>query len=132
MKFCKDCKHFKQEKHWTLEDQCQCPKAERHCDSEMMDMTCGNCGIQYSMPSVRLDDLKKEHATFYCPNGCPRHFPGKSTEEKLRDEVNELQARIAWYINSSHDSNVRIGELERSNRALRAVITRMKNAREQA
>jgi hypothetical protein len=48
------------------------------------------CGIAYGLPQGFIEARRKDHKTWYCPNGCKAHYPaGKTDEQKLR----EAQAR---------------------------------------
>ena len=60
----------------------------------MTNMTCGECGIAYSMPDAKYADLRKTGDTFYCPNGHARHFVVGPDEkdrliERLRDQLRD-------------------------------------------
>ena len=50
-------------------------------------VTCCNCGISFGVPGIVLRERKRDHESFYCPNGHGQHFPGKSDLEKLKEEV---------------------------------------------
>lgn len=56
------------------------------------DITCGKCGICFSVPDHWLETRKRNHAYFWCPNGHERYFPGESDIEKAQREVREAQA----------------------------------------
>lgn len=55
---------------------------------------CGKCGCNFGLTAKFIETLRDNHETFYCPNGHPRHFPGKSEKEKLRDELTRKQAAL--------------------------------------
>ena len=59
---------------------------------EMHDLTCGECGVPFCLPESKMRDLKRTHEIFYCPNGHPRCFPGKTDQEKKIEEL-ERQLR---------------------------------------
>jgi NMD protein affecting ribosome stability and mRNA decay len=58
-------------------------------------LTCGHegCGIIFAVPKVWIEERHRDHLTWYCPNGHPRHFPNKSEAEKLRDQLTAERAR---------------------------------------
>lgn len=91
--------------------------------------TCDNdgCGISFAMPSRFVEGRRADHKTWYCPNGHPRHFPGKSREEELRDELNRMR-RIAEMERKTaarlHEDKQR---LRRQVSAHKGVATRLKN-----
>lgn len=53
-------------------------------------ITC-ECGVTYGLPDDFIASRRKSHKTFYCPNGCARHYPQKNEAEKLRDELERAQ-----------------------------------------
>ena len=53
-------------------------------------VTCCNCGATIALHRQHHQQLKRTHETFYCPNGHPQHFAGK-TDEQMRIEVLERQ-----------------------------------------
>lgn len=61
---------------------------------------CDSCGTRYGLDPAFVRERRKSHKTFWCPNGCARHYPGQTEEERLRDELarathREEQARAA-------------------------------------
>ena len=46
-------------------------------------VTC-SCGITWAAPGEWFKEREDTHKTFYCPNGCRRHFPQENKEEKLK------------------------------------------------
>lgn len=58
-------------------------------------ITCGGCGTAFAMTSAMYERRKNDHKSFWCPNGCERHFTGKSEADKLRDELAHEQAKSA-------------------------------------
>lgn len=53
----------------------------------MGSLVCAHCGVQFSMPDHLEDTHRREHSTFYCPNGHSQYFPGKTREEKRIAEL---------------------------------------------
>lgn len=66
-------------------------------DVPMKVIQCAHCHIPFAMPSRLHEDRRNDHKTFFCPNGHSQYFPGKSDEEKLKDELkrknNELMSQ---------------------------------------
>lgn len=56
---------------------------------------CGECGISFAVPETWRRTKLQDHSTFYCPNGHGRVYRGESTEEKLRRQLENANARIA-------------------------------------
>ena len=66
-------------------------------------LTCGECGVAFALTESHLRELRRSHASFYCPKGHERHFPGKSDIEKLKEQIAEKdrflensQKRLEW------------------------------------
>src|SRR6478736_437598 len=69
-------------------------------------ISCGACGVAFGIPQSMYDERRRDHETFWCPNGHPRAYKGASTEEQLRRDLKfaraartaaEDQARTAEY-----------------------------------
>lgn len=61
--------------------------------TELVTIICGKCGILFAMPEKFEESRRNDHATFYCPSGHSRYFPGKSEEEKLKRQLQQERAR---------------------------------------
>jgi hypothetical protein len=91
--------------------------------SDLEVKTCPVCGVMYAAPEAMLDWCRKApHRTFYCPAGHSLHFPGKTEEEKLREQLERERTR-AGGLASERD------QLQASLRAQKGATTR---ARKQA
>jgi len=55
-------------------------------------ITCGECGTVFAVSEHFRNAIRKDHRTFYCPNGHDRWFPDKTEEEKLRERLAESYA----------------------------------------
>lgn len=60
--------------------------------------TCSHdaCGISFALPTWYAKERRADHATWYCPNGHRRYFPGKSDEEKLRDQLQAAKKEVEY------------------------------------
>lgn len=89
---------------------------------QLVSMTC-SCGIVYGIPETYRKARQDDHKTFYCPNGCNRHYPSESIEEKLRKQLHakELEATRA---NQALTAEQRLREA--AQRDLKSVNTRIK------
>lgn len=97
--------------------------------SEFEVLTC-TCGATYALPEDFLAQRRDDHNTFYCPNGHRRHYPQKSDEEKLQEQLKHCQVDRDFWMDG-HDTAVeRQAALKRSRSSLRGVITRMKKAKQ--
>lgn len=61
----------------------------------MGQISCGKCGIDFTVPDHWEQSRRNDHETFYCPNGHPRVFKGESEAEKLRRERDRLAQQLA-------------------------------------
>ena|SRR5690242_18436094 len=49
--------------------------------------TCVECGCRFGMPLTLNRELRKTHATFYCPSGHQQYYAQKTKEEQLREDL---------------------------------------------
>lgn len=80
--------------------------------------SCCRCGVVFAMPETMLDKRRTDGGDFYCPNGHTLHFT-KPEVQRLRDALDRSQAR-ARHLEDQRQA------AERSNTALRGVITKQK------
>jgi len=78
--------------------------------------TCCQCNITFWITASHHERLIKCKNDFYCPNGHVQHYLGETDAEKLK--------RTEQYL---EDARSREDAANRSNSALRGVITKMKN-----
>lgn len=45
---------------------------------------CGECGVPFGLSDEFMAERKRDHKTWYCPNGHARHYPGITDAEKIR------------------------------------------------
>lgn len=50
---------------------------------------CCNCGIPFMMPSYHQKRLINSQEQFYCPNGHPQHYCGKTDAQKIQEKLDE-------------------------------------------
>lgn len=83
-------------------------------DLELVD--CANCGVIFGLPAHLAEARRRIGGSCYCPNG--HYLSWKSTElDRLQREVNAARVAVA----AARDQ---LGAAERSNAALRGVITK--------
>jgi hypothetical protein len=90
-------------------------------------ITCGSCGVVFAITDLYDDELRRTHKTFYCPNGCRRHYPQKTREEKLREQLQRQKDVIAAAERSKEYWRESADRSERCRRAQKAATTRAKN-----
>lgn len=63
---------------------------------ELVTEECCNCGVLFGIPNTMQDLLReKPGTTFYCPNGHPQHYTGKTEAQKQRERADSLERRLA-------------------------------------
>lgn len=59
--------------------------------SQIIAISCGTsgCGLIFGLSAEFMEARQKDHRTWYCPNGHPRHYPApkRSQEDFLRAEL---------------------------------------------
>ena len=63
-------------------------------DIQMILIQCADCGIPFAITADKDERLRECHNDFYCPMGHVQSYKGKSTVEKLRDEVVTLSKKL--------------------------------------
>lgn len=96
--------------------------------TDLVTITCyrGDCGILFAVPELWDRSRRRDHTSFYCPNGHSQAFLGKTREEELaeklagavreRDRLRKERARL------SDD----VMDLTRSVRAHKGVATKLR------
>lgn len=69
---------------------------------QLVEITCGNCGVVFAITPDRQEQLRQSHDTFYCPNGHPRHYPGKTKTEKRIEALEAMNARTGRRLGNLH------------------------------
>lgn len=62
---------------------------------EIVHITC-DCGVEYGLSAGFIAARRKDHKTFYCPNGCSRHYPrpAESDADRLRRELGYTRSSL--------------------------------------
>lgn len=96
---------------------------------ELVIVQCGavNCGVVFALSDNYVNARRADHATWYCPNGHARHYPGESELEKAKRlrKVAIEDANRAWTALGAANDQRRAAE--RSAAALRGHLTRARN-----
>ena len=84
-------------------------------DVEMELIICANCGMPFSIPHDKVDNLRVCHNAFYCPSGHQLSFKGKSEAEKLHETLKVRDGTIASLRKTEEDrlAKRRASELKR-------------------
>lgn len=85
--------------------------------SELNEVTCAECGIEFSF-STKIEKLwRKSGKTFYCPSGHTLHWavevetPEKKELEKLRVEVKDLKSKLEVAMKDAESQKKKSDEL---------------------
>ena len=49
--------------------------------------TCANCGMHFAVPLQYQKDRRRDHKSFYCPNGHSQHYSADNKVEKLNKQL---------------------------------------------
>lgn len=76
-------------------------------DIEFRTETCCECGVLFAMTLefYQAKYRKKEEATFYCPNGHPQCYVGKSDEQKAK-EAEEARRQAQATLQAERDQRL--------------------------
>jgi hypothetical protein len=98
--------------------------SETQCFTEtLVVVSCGKCGIAFGLAEDFQRARRKDHETFYCPNGHPRAYLGESAQER---ELRETKANEAWYREYGERKAKEAETAKRQAAAARGVVTRIK------
>lgn len=56
---------------------------------------CITCGTVFAVVDSFIQQKKRDHGVFYCPNGHNQFYQGKSDVEKLRDQLADKERQLA-------------------------------------
>ena len=80
---------------------------------EMLSEVCISCGTPFSIPANLQQQLRKNHNSFYCPNGHSQAYMGESNEEKLRRQLTDAMAREQRLSDELAAKNRKLAKAER-------------------
>lgn len=92
----------------------------------MKNQTCHKCSIVYAIPDAMYKAALEDGRAFYCPNGHSEVFTETEIDE-LKKELDIMRRAFGRESSSNIAKIYRIEHLEKSNAALRGVITKMRN-----
>jgi hypothetical protein len=58
-------------------------------------LQCADCTMTFGVPRRFEEDRRKDHKTFFCPNGHTNVFSGESENEKMRRERDIARQQVA-------------------------------------
>ena len=94
--------------------------------SEFEIEVCINCGIVFAVVKKYIDKRRKDHRTFYCPNGHGQHYSQMSKEEQLKDQLKHCQLDRDFWLDEHGREQEKRTSVERSRSSLRGAFTKLK------
>lgn len=93
-------------------------------DSMVIEITdCPTCGVLFGAPSRMLQERRRSGSAFYCPSGHSMSYT-ETTEQRLRKQLDAKQAELERTVTRLGAARDQAEAAERSNRALRGVVTK--------
>lgn len=98
-------------------------------ETQLVTETCcrSDCGILFAVPADWQARRRRDHTSFYCPNGHPQSYTAKTESEQLRDELERTKRSLGWETDRRKRAEEGAMNLARSRSALRGQVTRLKN-----
>lgn len=87
---------------------------------------CGKCHVRFAMPAAMVAQRREDHETFWCPNGHPRAFLGKTKAQKLQEELDLQKRETEWARSAQNRLRQEKEATERRLAATKGVVTKMK------
>ena len=87
---------------------------------------CVACGVTFAMTTDYANKKKKDHRTFYCPNGHRQHYAEQSDEEKLKDALKHCKLDRDFWLESHGKEQEKRKAVERSRGSYKGQITKLK------
>lgn len=81
---------------------------------------CANCGIEVVLPRHLCAERRRDHKSFYCPNGHSLSFQSETEEERLKKRLAAKEQAAERYLQE-------IDRLSRSRDAYKGKMTEIKN-----
>jgi hypothetical protein len=87
---------------------------------------CSKCDVLYGLTEEFVQARRKNHETFYCPNGHEWHYSGENTEERLKRELREERERKERECSRANRNHARAERERASLVATKGHVTRLK------
>lgn len=101
---------------------------ERHAltiTDKLIVTDCAQCGVVFAITEEFRERRRADGKSLYCPNGHTLTY-GKSEADKLREQLQERERRITFLRDMRAGADRRADAAERSLRATKGVVTKMK------
>lgn len=84
------------------------------------------CGVVFGIESGYMDDLKKSHGSFCCPNGHRQHFTAETEAERLKRQLQQTENCLSYARKDVERLRGTVKVRDRQVSARKGIITRMK------
>ena len=88
---------------------------------------CPNCHMDFGATPAFVQQLRRDHRTFYCPQGHSMSYGAESDLEKSQRMLTNARERARYAEASATAARDQMRAAERSNAALRGHLTRARN-----
>jgi len=88
---------------------------------------CGECGVLFALTDDFIKERRKDHQTWYCPNGHSRYYPQDNETEQLRKQVERLKSDRQWHDDMRRAAEADAKHQRRVAAAARGRVTKIKN-----
>jgi hypothetical protein len=82
---------------------------------------CITCGIAFGMPGEYMAQRRRNHKSYFCPNGHSQFYPGQSDEERLTKQLAAAEGNAKYYrervVSEVRSKNAYKGQATRAKRA---------------
>lgn len=85
-----------------------------------------DCDAQIIMPGRVMQQYRDNHDWFYCYRGHRQYFPGKSDEEKLKEQLENKERELASANKRREWTQQELEHEKRSKAAIKGQVTKMK------
>jgi hypothetical protein len=90
-------------------------------------MTCGECGVPFALADDYIAARRRDHKTWYCPNGHPRAWLQKNETEEAKARAATLERRLACRDEDLRAERAAHRVTERRRAAAKGQLTKTKN-----
>lgn len=87
---------------------------------------CCNCHVPFAMTRDTYNRRREDHKTFYCPNGHPQVYTGKSELQRAREEIDRQKRTIEWERERTKQARDERDRKEYERRAAVGQVTKIK------
>lgn len=90
------------------------------------------CGVHFALNDDYIDARKRDRRTWYCPNGHPRWYPGKTEAQEAREEAERQRQRAERLARDVENKSIILARERRSHSATKGQLTKVKKRTDHA